>query len=80
MDDMEALGCELFAGKNGEALRSLAQSGEVRRLGKRLDRAAAAEALRSGDGEKMKSLLESILSSADGQALAQALSALDKTP
>lgn len=80
MEDMEALGRELFAGKNGEALRSLAQNGEVRRLGKRLDRAAAAEALRSGDEEKIKSLLESILSSADGQALAQALSALDKTP
>ena len=44
------------------------------------DRAAAEEALRSGDGEKMKSLLESILATGDGQALARALSELDKTP
>ena len=80
MDDLEALGNELFAGKDGETLRSLAMSGEAQRLGQRLDRAAAEEALRSGDGEKMKSLLESILSTADGRALAQALSALDKAP
>ncbi len=80
MDDLEALEKELFSGKKGEALRSLAQSGEARRLGQRLDRAAAEEALRSGDGEKMKSLLESILATGDGQALARALSELDKTP
>ena len=80
MDDLEALEKELFSGKKGEALRSLAQSGEARRLGQRLDRAAAEEALRSGDGEKMKSLLESILATGDGQALARALSELDKAP
>ena len=80
MDDLEALGQELLAGKNGGALRSLAQSGEARRLGQRLDRAAAEEALRSGDGEKMRSLLESILSTADGQALVRALSAMDQDP
>lgn len=80
MDDLEALEKELFTGKKGEALRSLAQSGEARRLGQRLDRAAAEEALRSGDGEKMKSLLESILSTSDGQALARALSDMDRTP
>ena len=80
MDDLEALSRELFAGKNGDALRSLAASGEARRLGEKLDRAAAAEALRSGEGEKMKALLESVLSTADGQALARALSALDQSP
>ena len=80
MDDLETLGKELFTGKNGDALRSLASSEEALRLGWRLDRAAAAEALRSGDGEQMRSLLESILSTADGQALARALSELDKTP
>ncbi len=80
MDDLEALGRELFAGKNGEALRALASGSEARRLGEQLDRAAAAEALRSGDSEKMRSLLESILKTDDGQALARALSALDKSP
>ena len=80
MDELEALGKELMAGKNGDVLRSLALSGEARRLGQRLDRAAAEEALRSGDGEQMRSLLESILSTADGRALARALSELDKTP
>lgn len=77
MDDLEALARELLSGENGQALRSLAETGEARRLGERLDRAAAEEALRSGDAGKMKALLESILSDGDGRALARALSGLD---
>ena len=80
MDDLEALKTALLTGKNGEALRALAQSGEARRLGQRLDRAAAEEALRSGDGEKLRALVESILSTGDGRTLAAAAAALDDTP
>jgi hypothetical protein len=80
VDDLEDLGRELFSGKNGQALRALAQSGEARRLGERLDRTAAEEALRSGDACKMRALLESILSDRDGRTLAQALSDLDGKP
>ena len=80
MDDLEALGKALLTGKNGEALRSLARSGEARRLGQSLDRTAAEEALRSGDGEKLRALLEGILSTGDGKALAEAVSALDGKP
>ena len=80
MDELEALEKELFSGKNGEALRALARSGEARRLGQRLDRAAAEEALLSGDAGKLRSVLEDILSTGEGRALAEALSALDKTP
>ena len=80
MDDLEALKTALLTGKNGEALRALAQSGEARRLGRRLDRAAAEEALRSGDGEKLRALVEGILSTGDGRALAAAAAALDEMP
>ena len=77
MDDWEALGSALLAGKNGEALRALSESDEAKRLGAALPREAAEEALRSGDEEKMKALLQSILSTREGQALAKALSGLD---
>ena len=80
MDDLEAPGRQLLAGKNGEALRSLANSGQARRLGQRLDRSAAEAALRAGDGEALRALLEGVLSTPDGRALAEALSALDQTP
>jgi len=80
MDDLEALGKELLSGKNGEALRALAQSGEARRLGERLDRTAAEAALRSGDAGQLRSLLEGILSTGEGQALARALEQLDSKP
>ncbi len=77
MDDLESLGSALLSGRNGDALRSLSESEEARRLGKEIPREAAEEALRSGDGEKMKALLEKILSTREGRALAEAISGLD---
>ena len=36
MDDLESLGSALLSGRNGDALRSLSESEEARRLGKEI--------------------------------------------
>ena len=77
MDNLDSLGSAVLSGRNADALRALSESEEARRLGKEIPREAAEEAIRSGDGEKMKALLEKILSTREGQTLAKALSGLD---
>ncbi len=76
MDDWEALEQTLFGGENGEALRALADSEDARRLGKTLSAAEVGQALRSGDSEQMRSLLETILSTGEGKALAERIAKL----
>lgn len=71
---MEKLGRDLFEGPKGGELRRLAESPESRALGEKFDAAAAQEALRSGDGEKLRALLKGVLSTDEGRRLAEQLS------
>jgi len=80
MEDLQQLGARLLQGKNGEALRALADSPEAKRLGAALDGAETAAALRAGDEEALAALLRGVLATAEGKALAEKLSALDKQP
>ena len=75
MDDLAALEQKLFGGENGAALRALSGSEEAKRLSKKLD-ARAEQAVRSGDQTAMRALLEELLATDEGKALAEMLSGL----
>jgi len=74
--DLEAMGEKLLKGKKGEAIRSVAASPEAKRLEQSLDPAQVERIARSGDGEQLRALLQQVLSTADGKALAEKLSGL----
>lgn len=76
MDDLEALEQKLFGGKNGEALRSLSETEEAKRLGRKLSASQAEQAVRSGDAAQMRALLQTLLSTDEGKALAEKLAGL----
>ena len=71
MMDMEKLGAELLSGRQGGAIRDMANSPEAKKLGAAIDPAAAERAVRSGDAAQLKALLTQIL---EGKALAEKLS------
>ena len=74
MMDMEKLGAELLSGRQGGAIRDMANSPEAKKLGAAIDPAAAERAVRSGDAAQLKALLTQILSTNEGKALAEKLS------
>ena len=76
MDDLEALEQKLFGGENGEALRSLSETEEAKRLGRKLSASQAEQAVRSGDIAQMRALLQTLLSTDEGKALAEKLAGL----
>ena len=76
MKDMEKLGAELLAGRQGGAIRALAGSPEAKKLGSAIDASAAERALRSGDAAQLKAILSQVLSTSEGRALAEKVSRL----
>ena len=74
MMDMEKLGAELLSGRQGGAIRDMANLPEAKKLGAAIDPAAAERAVRSGDAAQLKALLTQILSTNEGKALAEKLS------
>ena len=75
--DLETMGEKLLKGEKGEAIRNIAASEEARRLGQSLDPAQVERIARSGDGAQLKALLQQVLSTPDGRALAEKLSGLE---
>ena len=76
MQDLEKLGQEFFKGERGRALESVVRSPEGKRLEQQLDPAAVEKAARSGDAEQLKALLQQVLATDEGKALAKKLSGL----
>ena len=76
MRDLEKEGKRLLAGEKGKALRAVAASEEARRLEAKLDPAAVERAVRSGDAKELGALLQRVLSTDEGKALAEKLSRL----
>lgn len=74
--DMEKLGAELLAGRQGGAIRAAANSPEAKKLGASIDGAAVERAVRSGDAAQLQALLSQVLSTNEGRALAERLSRL----
>ena len=80
MEEWEKLGDRWLSGKDADAVRGLADSGEARRLREKISPARAEQALRSGDPEQVKALLRQILETPEGRALAERISALGGRP
>ena len=78
MQNFEELGRELDRRGKTDKLKALADSREVQKLGQMLDPAAVERAARSGDSQAIKSLLSSVLSTREGQKLAQSVQQLMK--
>ncbi|MCD8016522.1 MAG: hypothetical protein LUE97_01725 [Oscillospiraceae bacterium] len=73
MNDFEKLRGELLNGKNADAVRSAAQSDELKRLAGQFDERELKRAVTEGDAKAMQSLLSRVLATPDGRALAERL-------
>ncbi len=69
MQDLEKLARELQRGGQGQELRQLAASADGQKLGGMVDRAALAEALKTGDAAALKSIMAGLLSTAEGRRM-----------
>lgn len=76
MQDWEKLGREFTQGEKGRRLESVINSPEGQRLEQQLDPAAVEKAARSGDPAQIKALLQQVLATEEGKALAKKLSGL----
>ena len=76
MQDLEKLGKDFMQGEKGRRLESVVNSPEGRRLEQQLNPAAVERAARSGDPEQIKALLQQVLATEEGKALAKKLSGL----
>ena len=71
MTDLEKLAKEIASGRRGAELRALGSSAEARALESAVDGAALEKALRSGDSAALKGMLDRLLSTPEGRALAE---------
>ena len=71
MDRFREQGERLLSGREGEALRSLAQTPEARRLGDSAAAAALQQAVRSGDAAALQKALTALLSTPEGRTMAE---------
>ena len=73
MQNFEDLGRELSRRGKTEQLKALAETDDVQRLSKMVDSAAVEKAAKTGDGDALKAILNQVLSTAEGQRLAQSV-------
>lgn len=73
VNDFEKLGRELQRQGKTEKLKSLADSEEGRAVSRMVDAEAVQKAVKSGDAAALKSMLSQVLSTSEGQRLAESL-------
>ena len=73
MQNFEDLGRELSRRGKTEQIKALAGTDDVQRLSKMVDGAAVEKAAKSGDSDALKDILSQVLSTAEGQRLAQSV-------
>ena len=73
MQDFEKVGRELERRGKADDIKKLAESADGQRLSRMIDPKAVESAARSGDSEALKSILSSVLSTAEGQRLAESV-------
>ena len=71
MTDFERMQKELSSSKNSADLKKFAQSPEAARIGKTVDGNALKKAAMTGDKETLGRILQQVLSTEDGKALAK---------
>ena len=67
---------KVLSGKNGEVLKSLADSEEAKRLSQMFDVKSVEDAVARGDMAELKSVLASVLKTSEGKKLAERLKGL----
>ena len=73
MTNLENIGRELERRGKADTLRSLADSEDGRRLSQMFDAKAVEQAAKSGDTAKLRSILGQLLSTSEGQRLAESV-------
>ena len=76
MQDLESIGRELQRRGKTEDIRKLAESEDGQKLGRMLDGEALAQAARGGDSEQLRRMLSQVLSTREGQRLADRIQKL----
>ncbi len=71
MQDLEKLAQQLQNGGRAEGIRALADSADGQKLGKMIDAAAVEKAVKGGDSAALQQILRGVLSTAEGQRLAE---------
>lgn len=78
MQNFEQLGMELERRGKTDKLKALAETEDVQRLGKMIDPGTVEQAAKSGDGDALRRLLSTVLSTEEGKRLAQSVEQLMK--
>lgn len=71
MNDFDKMQKEMSSPKNAAELKKFAQSPEAARIGKTVDSEALKKAAMTGDKETLGRILQQVLSTEDGKALAK---------
>lgn len=69
--DMEKMALRLMNGENGAALKALTESEAGARLAARFDGRSVEQALREGDDETLRGVLQSVLGTPEGRRFAE---------
>lgn len=73
LNDFEKIGRELQRQGKTEKLKSLADSEEGKAVSRMIDTEAVQKAAKSGDAAALKTILSQVLSTSEGQRLAESL-------
>lgn len=73
LNDFEKIGRELQRQGKTEKLKSLANSEEGKAVSRMIDAEAVQKAAKSGDAAALKTILSQVLSTSEGQRLAESL-------
>ena len=76
MQNFENIGRELERRGKTEGIKKIAESADGQRLSRMIDAKAVENAAKNGDSAALKSILGSVLSTAEGQRLAESVKKL----
>jgi hypothetical protein len=71
MQDLETMAKELRKNGKAEGIRALADSADGQKLGQMIDAKAVEKAVKGGDSAALQQILRGVLSTAEGQRLAE---------
>ena len=71
MQDLETMARELKKSGKAQGIRALADSADGQKLGQMIDAQAVEKAVKGGDSAALQQILRGVLSTAEGQRLAE---------
>ena len=76
MQNFESIGKELERRGKTDGIKKIAESADGQKISRMIDPKAVESAAKSGDSEALRSILSSVLSTAEGQRLAESVKQL----